>query len=641
MSRFESGPQEQSLLVLDDLAAALCDGMQVSLAVVADVRDGEDLEGIESDFANSTKGNVNPGAIGANGIFSSVNRVDDSENERGLATQRIIVGSWLLMREACDAIASVMTAPGSSLSEHQSNTAGTLLISTLTSLKNTGAAYSAHTVLQQIARACLEKHELNVLPSQWVGRLFREITSTEKIRDSTLRRSTGYALGFLAVMRSEVSLRRSSRNISCMVAQRLLLSTLPNFGQLSSFIVKIGVTGQSKLFSYLQDNSATIEGQTVRCRVHSLNVLRMMILDAPLSNEMAPLVGDAIVSAIIGYVDSEWSIRNSAGMVFAAAMLRVIDADKNAVNTDTTSKNAITLTELFQCYPALSGVLLGVLSACVDGDLKVEGGGALPPILPILVLFYRVQPLAICDADVVEKMQQFHRVIMSCLGHGHLRVRDAAARALCNLSCEGRQRPLSVEKLHFECLQNLQKSTNWNQVHGSLLLLRELHVSGRSAADDLITSPSFNTIFSMFQTTAQELLAPRLCVIAAIRLLETIKGSPESQSVFTEACLRLIEWIAEDKKRQEIVGVSGLCSACASTAVSRIASLLFEEARFDENSNLVLKFSYLLECPVIDARIAAVKALKKRIYAGVDRLVSHLRHLAMHGIQVSLFWQGY
>jgi len=35
------------------------------------------------------------------------------------------------------------------------------------------------------------------------------------------------------------------------------------------------------------------------------------------------------VSALIGYEDESWAVRNSATMVFAAAMLRVIDADKN------------------------------------------------------------------------------------------------------------------------------------------------------------------------------------------------------------------------------------------------------------------------------------------------------------------------
>ena len=53
-------------------------------------------------------------------------------------------------------------------------------------------------------------------------------------------------------------------------------------------------------------------------------------MDAPLAKEMRPYVGDAILSALIGYKDNSWAVRNSATMTFAAAMLRVVDADKNA-----------------------------------------------------------------------------------------------------------------------------------------------------------------------------------------------------------------------------------------------------------------------------------------------------------------------
>ncbi len=61
-----------------------------------------------------------------------------------------------------------------------------------------------------------------------------------------------------------------------------------------------------------------------------MNILRLIILDAPLASEMREFVGDSIISALIGYKDSSWAIRNSATMTFAAAMLRVVDADKNA-----------------------------------------------------------------------------------------------------------------------------------------------------------------------------------------------------------------------------------------------------------------------------------------------------------------------
>ena len=71
------------------------------------------------------------------------------------------------------------------------------------------------------------------------------------------------------------------------------------------------------------------ESYEIRTRVHALNILRLAILDAPLAPVTNKIIGDAFISAIIGYSDPSWRVRSSATMVFAAAMLRV-DANKNA-----------------------------------------------------------------------------------------------------------------------------------------------------------------------------------------------------------------------------------------------------------------------------------------------------------------------
>jgi hypothetical protein len=76
-----------------------CKALQLSLAVVADMRDGEIAEGIDEDAlftidqteSDSTPLNVNTGAIGANGTFSSVSVTSSDETRKRLATQRIVV----------------------------------------------------------------------------------------------------------------------------------------------------------------------------------------------------------------------------------------------------------------------------------------------------------------------------------------------------------------------------------------------------------------------------------------------------------------------------------------------------------------------------------------------------------------------
>lgn len=75
------------------------------------------------------------------------------------------------------------------------STAGDLLISTLTTLKHQGAAFAAHKALQSLSARCYKEadgNELRSFPSVWSQRLLDEISCSENVRDSTLRRSTGY-----------------------------------------------------------------------------------------------------------------------------------------------------------------------------------------------------------------------------------------------------------------------------------------------------------------------------------------------------------------------------------------------------------------------------------------------------------------
>lgn len=89
--------------IFDPMIETLCKAIQVSLAVVADMREGENIEGLSDEMdlgerrSNTSKNysavplNVNTGAIGANGTFSSVAATNEQEIRRRLAVQRVVV----------------------------------------------------------------------------------------------------------------------------------------------------------------------------------------------------------------------------------------------------------------------------------------------------------------------------------------------------------------------------------------------------------------------------------------------------------------------------------------------------------------------------------------------------------------------
>ena len=135
-----------------------------------------------------------------------------------------------MTKETCAAIASVITTEGYLARHALVSKVGQLLLSTLTTLKHAGAAFAARDSLQLIAIDCLSpKNPLDIrsLPDIWSHRLIDEISLNEKVRNSTLRRSTGYALGFLAMMRADIGNKTGTATISIPLLQKLLMLSLP------------------------------------------------------------------------------------------------------------------------------------------------------------------------------------------------------------------------------------------------------------------------------------------------------------------------------------------------------------------------------------------------------------------------------
>lgn len=184
------------------------------------------------------------------------------------------MGSWLLTRETCAALASILTTRKFVASEALFNKAGMLLISTLTSLKHAGAAFAAHRALQQISEFCFSSTDSVVakLPVRWAQRLVSEMSEAEKVRDSTLRRSTGLALGFLAIMRSEMSSKADPRTVCHYILSNILKLSLPPKQELGLFLksLELSTPQQQSVFSFLPPCEAVLGSQSKEYEVRHL-----------------------------------------------------------------------------------------------------------------------------------------------------------------------------------------------------------------------------------------------------------------------------------------------------------------------------------------------------------------------------------
>ena len=93
------------------------------------------------------------------------------EQASQLASQRLVVGSWLLTKDACEALAVVLSIKDVPTDAATMEDTGLLLLRTQIYVKHTGAAYAAHKALQQLSVLCFNVNDefIESLPLKWVS----------------------------------------------------------------------------------------------------------------------------------------------------------------------------------------------------------------------------------------------------------------------------------------------------------------------------------------------------------------------------------------------------------------------------------------------------------------------------------------
>ena len=354
-------------------------------------------------------------------------------------------------------------------------------------------------------------------------------------------------------------------------------------------------------------------------------MLRLIILDAPLSHVVSPFVGDAIVSSILGYIDPAWSVRNSSTMVFAAAMLRVVDADKNASNTDRTSNKAITITELNRRYPSLSGFLQSVMKTdLLTSSFSKLGDLGDSRVYPILLLLSRVQSVCQSGLKAAEQTEGFIPLVFQCLKNRNVSIRAAAARTIANLCSNDQRRISSVRSLLEKCFETLTWTDtdhpDFNAVHGSLLAIDGLTQSSPTGIQYILDSKHNVKLLEVVSWTGTALPAfPPCCMIPAITtLLRCIRL--DNSGIFgcvQAACLNIVS------RDLDTIGAAKLYATIGSSLCVIASPALWDINSCSETFNVQLsQMSAVLQSSSIDVRLAATKAFKKSIYSDVDSLLS-------------------
>jgi hypothetical protein len=555
--------------------------LQTSLTVVAEAA-------TDVSFAPITPGNIMSGSyVNTNSVMGS-GTVGEMQDENGSESQRAVVAAWLLVKESTSMLATLVEmSPPPPPPQQQSQSAqlltveqismvGATILDALGRLKHMGAIAEAHNSLQIIAE-CLLKHgerciELCRLPHQWLLAILGRLENKKQV--FILRRSAGFAYSFLSILRAEPA---NCKPALLHIAMKSLLQH-----------VEKGLEG---LYNPLSSNEIeTIhepDDNIWRICVHSLNVLRLILCDGALGQDLDIYIARTAILAVRGFRSPKWAVRNSSMMVFSAVVQRSVDNDKNEA-----SAKAATAIEFFQRMPTLFPFLLAELASItshkvifnnewpesIEVDVnkesgnksilnKVHEGGLNPSLYPLLLLISKLRTsfvASVTSSDFINDrnvdLSLFIPLILSCSNQKVHYAREMAAKAFVSLIpiievpkqvCDILKKILASASIFRESGDGygVCKTLTSNEMHGYLLLvhgmLRNLSRQLQSSLGD--NKSFFRGILSEINENCIHLLANLVSSLSSIIC-------PPIHTVFSRVLNIVDSFISSDVSSALLIG---------------------------------------------------------------------------------------
>ncbi|CAM9609423.1 unnamed protein product [Ectocarpus sp. 12 AP-2014] len=398
-----------------------------------------------------------------------------------------------------------------------------------------GCVASAQAALQTVCEAMLHGGRRNAplarLPSLWLDQLLGQLAGEKQ--EFVLRRSTGLAFTFMAILRAEPRSVEPVLLPRCM-GQLLAMAKAHEYQSKDNESKSKDNTGDD---TQVAPETLVDEGASKgdwKSTVHAMNVLRVVFVDATLADDVGPYVTEATMAAVCGFEHPVWAVRNSSMMLFSSIMQRAVGGAKNAAEPagnplsngskrPHSSRAAVTAEAFFQQHPKLHPFLLSELERATNCTPEAGTGSSgeeegqraaaaaaaaraeMHPVLnPILLLLARLKAggetsslgtgqaergsqVGACPRDAATPTESFVPAVIRCAGNPHFLARLASSRALAALVP-----PARAHGVLMDLLRRLPKSPAdaesispgaHNHVHGILLQVLELLLAVRARSN--------------------------------------------------------------------------------------------------------------------------------------------------------------
>jgi hypothetical protein len=641
-------------------------------------KESDNLNGTDNDLANTNEEDESAGQ------YDGQDAVGDSEIIGAAATDKvhadsnlemahmIVVASWLLVRECVDFQGGVVGAyplqqnrTSDDKSEEQNGekeeeeeeeeewlikcedieATGRLLLRSLLTLKHVGSIFACSEALQSICTKLHQtKGDVNQFPSMWLNTLLTRLTGASAAQ-FILRRSAGFSLAFVAILRSEP---RNSAPVLLRLSMVVLLLLAGNSADdLQNDVIGIDiVTGDASSMntslaaSFTSIKNAAAATTTWRTQVHALNILRLLFRDGSLGEDVGAFVPSALRTSLRGFKSKAWAVRNSSNMLFAAALERGLGiqsqkgdeglstargggAEMDASGAGPVSRearNRPSVSQFFSRYPSMRNILLDELTAVAESieSIKSTSETSIVPqtltLFPTLLLIAKMRPTASLlstqsgsgngndPLPSSESTEAFLPLIKSAARVDSAPIRRVAARALAAAlppRCAGDLALHYISELPLALDFRRNSSMSENYLHGLLLQIRTLVTSLHEEAGHHLQAH-----LSSKSTTTATTTTTNAVNEASNRTFSKL------HSIHSNLCIKLEGWIPSSFSVP-----SGLTQSAALELVRGVAEAIITCASsLDDNAKILASF----------ASKKALQLCRMGSGLGVDGAISHV-----------------
>ena len=454
----------------------------------------------------------------------------------------LVVGAWQVIKEATACLATLfeVVPPGAGDATALVTTAqvagvGGHMLQALLSLKHMGGVLHASKAFGRVCSVLLAAPGGGDHVSGWLASLLHRIA--HKHQQFILRRSAGFALAFLAILRAEAA---QPGHVAGMLHSALATLMVHAGGDTPGVAEALDALGVPVPPLPLPEAAHTAAGW--RKAVHSLNVTRALLREGTLSRPLAKFLPLILRVALGGFASPSWAVRNSSLMVYAAVVRGLVGSQR--VDEAVAAQNLRAAQQAFAAYPGLQQTLLGTLQAGVAATLAQAEPAT--TLYPLLLLLRRLSG----EGGGVEDFLPPLRALRSA---PQLWVRSAAADATASLT------PLDATPAAIQAT-DFAAATGANALHGALLavtaLCRKWLVVGGTSAKaawahaaqpqglpwmDLANPPPPDLLLGLTRRVVTQVLLPghaappvmAAAAQAAATVLQLSLGSPVCSEVLT------------------------------------------------------------------------------------------------------------